>query len=223
MSEIIRRSRIVAAVSSHAEAAMSLEILNAVAPILTVVIVGATAIAALVQLKHLRAGNQITAMLAIGEELSGKTFSDATDLVRDKLGEAIEDPKFREYEVALSLDQTAPDVDRSYVEVRRASLVVGNGYEELGILVKRGIIDRDMFLDRYCWVISGAWKRLEPVTALGRAAMENDWAWENFEYLAVLAEDWMAKHGAGTYPHGMRRMKLSNRWPLPASAAASSR
>ena len=54
---------------------MSLELLNALASLLTVCIIAATAIAAMVQLRHLRAGNQITAMLAIGEELSGKAIS----------------------------------------------------------------------------------------------------------------------------------------------------
>lgn len=200
---------------------MSFESLNAVAPLVTVIIVAATAIAALVQLKHLRAGNQINAMLSIGEELSGKMFSDAGDLVRYRLAAALEDPLYREYEVAMSLGKPAPEVDAEYVALRRASLVVGNGYEELGILVKRGIIDRDTFLDRYCYLITTAWKRLEPVTALTREAMGNDWAWENFEYLAVLSEDWMVKQATGTYPRGMRRMKLTNRWPLPAAAAPS--
>jgi len=205
---------------------MSLDILSSVAPILTVAIVAATAIAALVQLKHLRAGNQITAMLSIGEELSweelsSKTFADAADLVRHKLGAAMEDPKYRESEVALSLGRAAPDVDPSYVDLRRATLVGGNGYEELGILVKRGIIDRDMFLERYSWLILTSWKRLEPITALGRAAMGNEMAWENLEYLAVPSEDWLAKQAAGTYPFGMRRMVLNNRWPLPAATPAS--
>src|SRR5690349_11478798 len=132
---------------------MSLDVINSIAPILTVVIVAATAIAALVQLKHLRAGNQINAMLAIGEELSSKAFSDAVELVRHKIGPAMEDPVYRDYEVELSTGRPAPAVDPAYVELRRATLIVGNGYEELGILVKRGVIDRDMFLDRYCWLI----------------------------------------------------------------------
>jgi len=46
-----------------------------------VIIVAATAIAALVQLGHLRAGNQINAMFAIGEELSSKPLRDATQIL----------------------------------------------------------------------------------------------------------------------------------------------
>src|SRR5215469_1701033 len=81
---------------------MSLDFINSVAPLLTVVIVAATAIAALVQLKHMRAGNQITAMLSIGEEFSGKLFADAANLLRAKLNAAMEDPVYREYEAAMS-------------------------------------------------------------------------------------------------------------------------
>jgi len=197
---------------------MSLEFLNSIAPILTIVIVAATAIAALVQLKHMRAGNQISALLAIGEELSTEKYADAADLVRHNLAAAMEDPVYREYEVALTLNRPAPAVDQTYVEIRRASVFVGNAHEQLGILVKSGIVDRDMLLDRYNWLILLQWRRLEAVTALSRAAMGNTTAWENFEYLAVLSEDYMAKHQRGTYPRGIRRIVLTNRWPLPASA-----
>ncbi|HYK52082.1 MAG TPA: hypothetical protein VEV38_00915, partial [Candidatus Eremiobacteraceae bacterium] len=168
-------------------------------------------------------GNQITAMLSIGEEFSGKLFADAASLIRTKLSAAMEDPVYRAYEVAMSVGGSGPEVSSDYVELRRAGIVVGNAFEELGILVKRGIIDHDMFLDRYAWIIFNNWKRLEPVTALGRAALGNDSSWENFEYIAVMSEDWMAKHDkVGTYPPGVRRMVVENRWPLPASTAGTS-
>jgi|SRR5215469_4174720 len=202
---------------------MSLDFINSVAPLLTVVIVAATAIAALVQLKHMRAGNQITAMLSIGEEFSGKLFADAANLLRAKLNAAMEDPVYREYEAAMSAGGPAPQVGPDYVELRRAGIIVGNAFEELGILVKRGVIDRDMFLDRYCWLIYNNWKRMEQVTALGRARLGTALPWENFEYIAVLSEDWMAKNEKiGTYPRGVRRMDLKLRWPLPEAPSAAS-
>ena len=200
---------------------MSLELLNSITPLLTIVIVAATAVAALVQLKHLRAGNQISALMAIGEELSTGKFADAADLVRHRLAAAMEDPVYREYEVALTLNRPAPAVPQDYVDIRRASVFVGNAYEQIGILVKSGIVDRDMLLDRYNWLVLLQWRRLEAVTALSRAVMGSTMAWENFEYLAVLSEDYLAKHQGGTYPRGVRRMPLTNRWPLPEAAASS--
>jgi len=44
---------------------MSLELINAVAGLATVTIVAVTAVAALIQLRHLRAGNQISALLSV--------------------------------------------------------------------------------------------------------------------------------------------------------------
>ena len=37
--------------------------------------------------------------------------------------------------------------------------------------------------------------------------------WENFEYLAVLSEDWI-RQNTSTYPKGVRRMGVVNPWPV---------
>jgi len=196
---------------------MSLEVINTVGTVATVAIVAATAVAALIQLRHMRAGTQINAMLDIGDRLSTRDFTDAAAIVRRDLERAMRDPAYRKYELALSLGQDAADVDPAFVELRRATIIVGNAYEELGILVKRGIVDQEMFLDRYCWLIKTAWQRLAPLTAFTREAT-SPLAWENFEYLAVLSDDWMKRHEGGTYPRGMRRMQLTNPWPLTAAS-----
>jgi hypothetical protein len=36
--------------------------------------------------------------------------------------------------------------------------------------------------------------------------------WENFEYLTVLAQNWVAAHTKGTYPAGVRRIELKYPW-----------
>jgi hypothetical protein len=36
--------------------------------------------------------------------------------------------------------------------------------------------------------------------------------YENFEYLAVLSQDWGAKHPDGSYPDNVRRIDVPNRW-----------
>lgn len=53
---------------------MSLELLTTLATIATTVIIGATAIAAIVQLRHLRAGNQIAGQLALRQVLLDDDF-----------------------------------------------------------------------------------------------------------------------------------------------------
>ena len=64
-----------------------------------------------------------------------------------------------------------------------------NGYEELGILVKNGIVDKDLFLDRYSWVITGVWRATDKAVADARQDTGQAAIWENFEYLAVLSKE----------------------------------
>jgi hypothetical protein len=193
---------------------MSLELLNAFASLLTVCIIAATAVAALAQLRHLRAGNQITAMLAIGEELSSKAITDARDLIRIELPLLEDDEAWRAYNARADRRQ-AQEPMAEYEELRQAAILVGNAYEELGILVKQGIVDKDIFLDRYSYVILGLWARLEKTVVDSRDATGQQAVWENFEYLAVLSEDWLRDHPS-VYPRGVRRMPLPKRPPLNA-------
>lgn len=198
---------------------MSIELINALASLLTVIIVAATAIAALVQLRHLRAGNQINAMLSIGENLGSKAFTDAGLLVRQKVEAAQDDPRFRDYVIAFARGQAISDVGLGFEHQLTSINLVGNAFEELGILVKNGIVDKSLFLDRYSWIILTYWRKIDELLALAREASGQVALWENFEYLAVLSEDWL-KHNPSSYPNGIRRMALHNPWPLTASAAS---
>jgi hypothetical protein len=199
---------------------MSLELINTLGTVSTVIIIAAAAIAALVQLRHLRAGNQINAMLTIGDEFRMRAFIDADLLVAQRLDAALDDPVYRGYEIARSRNQTPPEVSQEYVALRQAAVLIGNSYEELGILVKNGIVDTRLFLDRYSWRILSIWRQLESLTALARDATQQNAIWENFEYLAVLSEDWIQR-GPSTYPKGMRRMRFQNPWPVEPMAAFS--
>jgi hypothetical protein len=191
---------------------MSLELINAVAGLATVTIVAVTAVAALIQLRHLRAGNQISALLSVGEKIDSREFVDALARVNRDLEAALADPEFRAYEIAIYRRLPPPKVDSRYVDLHRACVLIGNTFELLGVLVKHRIIDREIFVDQYCGVILGAWKLLAKRTALERAAGDPN-VLEYFEYLAVVSEDWLASHPS-SYPKGVRRYPLQNRLPL---------
>ena len=199
---------------------MSLELLNTFGTLLTVAIIASTAIAAMVQLRHLREGNQINAMLSIGNQYDDTAFRDAALLVQNKVASALDDPQYREYELAIARNLPVPTVSEDYVRLRSAALLVGNTHEELGILVKNGIVDKNLFLDRYCWIITGHWRRLEPRIAYVRASAGNDALLENFEYLTVLSEDFMREHPTA-YPAGVRRLRPHNPWPVPPVPATA--
>jgi hypothetical protein len=187
---------------------MSIEVLNTLAALTTVVIVAATAVAALVQLGHLRSGNQINALLTLGEKLNVRAFQDARANLR-KLDAAMRDPAYRTYALAVARGLSVPDLSEEHAELRNATQLVINSYEDLGILVKHGAVQREMFLDAYSWAILKDWSTVAPFINLIREAAGTKAISENFEYMAVLAEDWMQAHPEGAYPSGVRRMQAA--------------
>ena len=199
---------------------MSLELVNTIATMMTVLIVAATAVAALVQLRHLRASNQITAMISIGAKIQDEAFVNAGELANVKLAAALGDPKFRDYVISLRRGTPVADVDPAFIQLRRAATNVGNTYEELGILVKNGIVDDEMFLDRYCGVLIRSWHVLEKYTAFIRELSGDAGLWEHFELVTVMSEDWLRDHPT-SYPKGFRRLPLHNDWPIPPASATS--
>jgi len=197
---------------------MSLELVNTFGTLLTVAIIAATAIAAMVQLRHLRASNQITAMLSIGNQFESAEFRNATTLVRRDLDAALEYPAYREYTIAMTRRTRIPAVPKEYDDLFNAASLVGNTFEELGILMKNGIIDRDLFLDRYGWAILQTWNRFQRTVAWARDVSNEPTIWENFEYLTVLAQDFARERGS-TYPKGVRHLELRNPWSVPPMPA----
>jgi len=192
---------------------MSLELINTAASLITVTIVGAAALAALIQLRHLRAANQINALLAVNKKLDSRQFTDALTIVSGGLEAALANPQFRDYEIAIRQRVPPPHVDKQCADMHHACILVGNTFELMGSLVKNDIIDQAIMVDQYCGVTLTAWKRLAEYTAFGREAGDPN-GWECFEYLAVLSEDWLRAH-PNSYPKGVRRYPLHNPWPLP--------
>lgn len=191
---------------------MSLELINTAAALLTVTIVAATALAALIQLRHLRAANQINALIAVGEKLDSREFNHAITLLNGNIEAVLGDPEYRRYELAIRRRVPPPMVESRFAEMHHACVLVGNTFELMGLLVKNGIVDQTLFVDQYCGITLGAWKRLAGFTAFGREAGDPN-GWEYFEYLAVLSEDWLSTHPV-SYPKGVRRYPLHNPWPL---------
>jgi hypothetical protein len=194
---------------------MTLELWNTLATVGTFIVIAVTAVAAMVQLRHLRAGNQINIIFSIDEKLQSPEFLDARALVRGRLASALEDPLFREYIAAESARRPAPDVPPEYGRIRNAARLVANRYESLGLLVKNGTIGASLFLDAFANIVNASWSDLERYVALTRDVSVFS-LYENFEYVAVLSEDWLDAHPA-TYPKGVRRKQIRNRLPAPQS------
>jgi hypothetical protein len=184
---------------------MSLQLVNTLATFGTFLVIAATAIAAVVQLRHARSSNHIAALNELRETMESPDFQAAQHFVAGDLSKKLQDPAFR-YQIAVPTART--DEMRPF-HTRIA--VMGNFYEGMGTLVKTGLVDRELVLQMYTDQIRGAWESLLPVAAIARRRVGNA-LWENFEYLTVLAQDWLAAHPNGTYPVGVRRIEVNDKW-----------
>jgi hypothetical protein len=184
---------------------MSLELIDTFATLGTFVFIAATAIVAMSQLRHARSSNQIAALNELREAMETPEFQAATEFVLAELPARMREPAFR-YQLAergARNDETRP----LCAKVQR----IGNFYESLGTLMKAGLVDTQLALELWCTFVVQNWETLGPAAAVIRRK-EGDGFWENFEYAAVLAQDWIAAHPKGTYPADVRRIALNDDW-----------
>jgi len=186
---------------------MSLEAVNTFASVGTLVVIAATAIAAIAQLRHMRGSNQILALTECREVLESETFSRALRYVSHELPELMKDPRVR-------VRFMNPPIEEEF----RAVNVVGNFFESMGSFVKHGIIDAEIACDLWSGIVIQSWYTLKPVLALLRRA-SGVGLWENFEYLVSISEEWTAKHPRGTYPAGRRHLDVEDVWRAADEAA----
>jgi hypothetical protein len=184
---------------------MSLELVNTLATFGTFLVIAATAIAAVVQLRHARSSNHIAALNELRETMETPQFQAAQHFIDTQLTAALQNPAFR---YSLATPEARTDEMRPLWEHLRA---IGNFYEGMGVLVKTGLVDRELVSQIWADQVNTAWEKLGPVAAIARRRT-GDALWENFEYLAVLQQDWLAAHPKGTYPAGVRRTQLKDVW-----------
>jgi hypothetical protein len=186
---------------------MPLEIVNTIAALTTAAVIAATAVAALAQLRHLRAGNQIAGFLTLRTMLDDDAHQRAIALL-EREGDLTHDQDYQAYTKAVFANIPIPGNDR-FREVRAAVVMIANSFEVMGTLVRNGIVDRRLFLEQYCSTIVNMWRRLEHYIAAAREVQADDGIWEDFEYLAALSRDFIAQHQS-VYPKGVPRMLPSH-------------
>jgi len=182
------------------------ELINTYASLATLLVITVTAVAAMIQLRHIRHGNQLGSIMALRELRNSAELDEAHRFVANDLALALENPQFRaELEGAATPDRA-----------RHKELLVCDYFEQVGGYVKLGLISADVYLEygapeRY-------WNLCAPALALYRRN-RGPATYENFEYLAVLAQDWDRHHPNGNYPAGVRRLPLTE--PPPGRATTS--
>lgn len=174
---------------------MTPEWISAIASIVTMVVIGASAIAALMQLRHMRGSNQIELIANWTEAIEGEQFQRALAFVSKDLKTILSDvQKVR----SLSWNPIPPELQ----SVR----TVANNFESIGSFVRRGIIEPDVACDLWALVVTLAWDFSVPVVTEVRRIVGTEALWENFEYMASISKRWIDAHPHGTYPKDQPRM-----------------
>jgi len=174
---------------------MTAEWVTALSALGTLVVVAGTAVAALAQLRHMRGSNQIAALMECRETMEAPETRRALGFIIHELPARLSDPA--EFEKLANF----PPADPDYLSV----MSVGNLLESIGTLVKHGMIEPDITCDYWAYLITTVWQRTAPITYAARKKTGSDALWENFEYLATVAEDYKRRHET-SYPAGARRM-----------------
>lgn len=177
---------------------MSLELWTTIASVGTFVVITATAIAAVVQLYHIRSSNQIAILNEFRIATEAPEFREAMEFLRG-LSSKLEDKAFR-----AQFDQNP--LPQSLYPILR----IGYLYETMGSYVKRGILDADLVCDLWAPVVTGTWDRMADAIVVSRRT-RGESLYENFEYLAYISERFIARRPS-YYPQGVPRIAPADHW-----------
>jgi hypothetical protein len=182
------------------------EWLTAIGTIGTCVVIGATALAALVQVHHQRAANRLEAILALDEHFRDPDLQAALVYVQTELPRKLEEAAYRD---ELS--------HRGFIDPRsHPELLLCNWFNKMAILVRHDVVSEDVFMDMFARLIAYYWELLAPAIVLMRRSRGTG-EYHNFEYLAYRAKGWLAVHGAGQFPKGLHRRELDDPWQAKAN------
>ena len=148
---------------------MTLELWSTVASIGTFIVIAMTAMAALVQLRHMRSANQVAGLQNFMNSYEGPELRDAFHFVRTELKKRLEDPAFRR-------ELRSGNVDR----FKHPEVVIGNFFDQWGIYYRSSAIDRRSFMRVNAGIVVNFWRRLEPVVAMVADPVKGNTAFQQF-------------------------------------------
>lgn len=182
-------------------AAMRPDVLADWAQVGTFVVILGSVLAALIQLRHIRAGNQLEALLSLQREFRIPEVQAALTYIQAQLPARLEDPAYRQ------------ELERiGYVDpAAHPEMIVCNWLNVMGTLVARGYVSEDAFMDLFARLIVYCWRQVAPAVAVMRRS-RGEGQYHDFEYLAARAAGWLKRNPNGTFPHTLTRELLPDRW-----------
>lgn len=180
---------------------MTAEQVNAAAAVASLIIVAIAAVAAVVQLRHMSASNQIDALLALENDFRSDEVQSALRYVQGELPQHLADPLYRDELARIG-----------FIDARKhPEIAACNWFNKIGTLLKHGLVSEGAFMDLFGKLIAYYWDALAPVVAIMRRR-RGDGQYHDFEYLAMRARAWLAARPQGFYPSRVPRAQLSDPW-----------
>jgi hypothetical protein len=177
------------------------ETVGSLAAVISTLIVAVSVLVAVVNLRHVRASNELDGILALERDFRDEEMQAALRYVQSDLQERLQDAAYR-----------AGLARRGFIDTRRhPELIVCNWCNTMGTLVKHGVVSEAMFMDLFARLIVFCWERLESVIAIMRRT-RGEIQYHDFEYLALRARKWLEQHPGGTFPKGCRRHPVVDVW-----------
>lgn len=173
-----------------------IELINAAASVATLVVLTAAAPAALIQLRHMRAGNQLQAFIDIYARANSADMMKVFDFVLMELSEVLKtDPDYVERVVRRQLPSS------------ESPLRVAFWFDEVGIALREQLIPTEVVFQvgASAFATVAAWKAMQPLIEALRQRSRASFL--RFEYAAVRAQQWIDAHPEGDYPKGAPRWR----------------
>lgn len=149
----------------------------------------------------MRASNQLGALLGLKEEFHSDDLQGSFRFVQSELVY-----KLREKAYRAELERIGFIDARMHLEVN-----VLNWFNELGALLKNGLVEEMTFMDLFARLAVQYWEMLAPAVAILRRRRGAS-QYHSFEYLAIRARKWLSDHPQGSFPPGMNRIPLLDEW-----------
>ena len=177
---------------------MNWEELSAVSTFLTLIVIGATAIAAVLQLRHMRAGNALTGFIGMMDRWAGQEGR-ATQayIFNGELDRQLCDPEYLKEMERQGFGDRTKHPELAYLDF----------WESLGMFVKLRYFPEDVVFESGGPVAIMTWQKLRPVIAAIRKT-RGQTAYDSFEYLVARAMRWERRHPGGYYPSNADRLSL---------------
>lgn len=180
---------------------MTGDYLTAYATLGSVAVISASAMAALVQLRHMRASNELEAVLALQEDFRSPEVQAALHYAQEQLPRKLDNEQYRNELAAIG-----------FISVdRHPELTACNWFTQMGTFLKHGLITEATVMDLYARLIRYYWKALSPAIAIMRRK-RGDGQYSEFEFLALRANVWLERHAQGTLPRRLARSPLPDPW-----------